>query len=664
MSAAWRSLLERLIETAERRDAAPSLVSPTETLSYAQLFDAALELSARLAPARGELVALALPKSHGLVTAWLACWLAGAAFSTLDPSLPEARARDILRRLAPRFVLRASGGAKCGAHAGEELWIDTAASASNPVEGVWSRARALPMPAPDALAYVCWTSGSTGSPKGATLEHRGLPHVIGDQVRAFELDESARCLWLLRPGFDASLSDVFTCLLAGGELHLAPGLDAGFTTEKLLESLKGRQITHVDLPPSLLPRIPVEKLPESLRCVVVGGEAPDPTAASDWARRVRLLNVYGPTECSICTSLLAWEPDFARPYIGEPLSAVKYRIGPADAARGELWIAGAQLMRGYFEAPELDAERFTELNGVRWYRTGDLVERTRRGPVFLGRTDRQLKLRGQLIAPEEVEAVLLGSGACERAHVTLHGERLVALIQGDAKQESRLLTTLRERLPRWMHPARFVFYRHLPETASGKLDGAALLAALDAEAATRASDAPRTLLEVVARRLGRADPQLSYFAQGGDSLGVLEVLCECEALGLEITPEALASERPLGDLESAGEMATTTPADALDRDARACLARIRPVSPQGSNLREVTLMTGATGFLGSKTLLDLLEIEAEQHYVALVRARDAAHARRRLEAACDAHSPGSFRRLGEGRVRCLVGDVALPDLGL
>lgn len=658
----WRSLPALLVDTAERHGAAPAIISPTETLTYSELFSQALALAEELEPARGGVVALALPKSAALVTAWLACWFAGAAFSTLDPSLPAARAREIVQRLRPRRVLRRSGGVDLGADVrGEHIWLGASTSAR---ADVWSAAHSIAQRRPEELAYVCWTSGSTGAPKGAMLEHRGLPHVIGDQVRAFELDSSARCLWLLRPGFDASLSDVFSCLLAGATLNIAPELESGLTPQALLATLAERRITHLDMPPSLLPKIPVEELPGSLRCVVIGGEAPDRAAAAAWAGRVRLLNVYGPTECTICTSLLPWEPTFARSYIGEPLSAVRYRVGEDDSDEGELWIGGAQLARGYWESPELDAQRFLERGGERWYRSGDRVGRDDVGLYFLGRCDRQLKWRGQLIAPEEVEAELVASGGCHRAHVALSGERLVAVVQAEAPEEARLRAHLEARLPRWMCPTHYVFVDNLPETTTGKLDVnalRALLASLESP-----SEEPTDLLGVVKAQLGRVDPHLSYFTQGGDSLGVLEVLSQCEALGLRFTPEQLASELPLAELEAqAGRVPDEADARFLERDARSFLQHVLDVDPHGSNSGgSWTLFTGATGFLGSRSLLSLLELDRERCYVALIRARDPHHALARLQAACDAHLPGAFAHLSAGRVRCLVGDIAAPRFGL
>ncbi|MEZ4374311.1 MAG: thioester reductase domain-containing protein [Polyangiaceae bacterium] len=511
---------------------------------------------------------------------------------------------------------------------------------------------------------MCWTSGSSGSPKGAMLEHRGLPRVIADQVRAFELDPSARSLWLLRPAFDASLSDVFSCLLAGGELHLAPELDSAFTQERLLRALGERGITHADLPPSLLPRIPADQLPSSLRCVIIGGEAPDFPSAAAWARKLTLINVYGPTECSICTSLLYWRPGYQRAYIGEPLSAVEYRVGAEDGDEGELWIAGEQLARGYWQAPELDARRFVEHAGKRWYRTGDRVRRDDAQLYFVGRVDRQLKWRGQLIAPEEVEAELVRSGACSRAYVGVHQDRLVAVVSADVSAEPALRDHLSERLPRWMHPTDYRFQLDLPETPSGKLDLSSLYTQVAANGEPQSP--PQDLLEIVRTQLGHVDPSKSYFAQGGDSLGVLEVLSQAESLGLRLKPEQLASDRPLGALQAGDAQSEDTASGAfLDADARACLDRVTTAIPRGnSGERSWTLVTGATGFLGARCLLSLLEQDPARCFVALVRAQNPEQARERLRAACDAHAPGAFAHLSGERLRCITGDVSRPDLGL
>src|SRR5690606_599448 len=293
-----------------------------------------------------------------------------------------------------------------------------------------------------------------------------------------------------------------------------------------------------------------------------GGEAPDLESVRRWSGRLRLVNVYGPTECTICTSMQLCDPELPRPWLGTPVPRTRYAIaphgnpptsrathglGPTGAAqarepeRGELLIAGPQLARGYWEQPELSQQRFVELSlndaaAERWYRTGDLVERHGDHLAFVGRIDRQLKLSGQLVAPEDVEAALLATQLVTRAQVSLEGKRLVARVEGSPSAEAELRRRLADLLPSWMLPHGYVFTVQLPTTVSGKLTPQG-----DAAKAPQPTAPEPLLLQLVRRQLGQVDATRSFFAQGGDSLGALELLVSCEARGVLLTPEALAS---------------------------------------------------------------------------------------------------------------------------
>ena len=295
------------------------------------------------------------------------------------------------------------------------------------------------------LAYVIYTSGTTGQPKGVAVEQRGLPALLHSQIEAFQLSAESRVLWMLSPAFDASISDVGTTLLSGAALHIeAP--DGALTTRSLtpaavLETLHRRGITHADLPPALVAQLDADEAPQSLKTIVIGGEPCPPAAVRSWARRCRVVNVYGPTEATVCTSLCVCDPErWERPLIGRPIDGVRYMIDAPVADRddpgatGELMISGPCLARGYVNQPDLTAARFVTMNGARWFRTGDRVRRDADVElVFLGRMDRQLKIRGYRIEPEEIEAAIRAMptvGQCavvaRQVSLSLTGRALVA----------------------------------------------------------------------------------------------------------------------------------------------------------------------------------------------------------------------------------------------
>ncbi len=340
---------------------------------------------------------------------------------------------------------------------------------------------------PARLAYVIYTSGSTGTPKGVLIEHRGIVNLLDAQVPLFGLRPGSRALFYLSTSFDASISDVGTALLSGATLcieppeRLRPGPD-------LIELLRIRQITHVDIPPAVLPLLDPETLPACLETVIIGGEPCPPEVVRRWARRVRVVNVYGPTEATVCTSLCLCDPNtWDAPLLGRPIPNVAYRIldesGVAvpQGTPGELCIGGFGLARGYLNRPELSARKFIVHEGERLYRTGDKVALRSDGEYqFLGRVDRQVKIRGLLIEPEEIEAQLLTHPQIQQAAVVKRPlgrqshKGLTAFVVARRGSSTPSVQGLRQHLarslPRWMLPQRFEFLSRLPLNAHGKVD--------------------------------------------------------------------------------------------------------------------------------------------------------------------------------------------------
>src|SRR5690606_1464903 len=215
-----------------------------------------------------------------------------------------------------------------------------------------------------------------------------------------------RALFYLSPTFDASVSDIGTALLSGAALCVEPGVRR--TPASMMALIRERGVTHLDLPPSVLATLDPGELPASVQTIVIGGEVCPADVVRRWASRVRLVNVYGPTEATICTSLGACDPEtWDRPLIGRPLPGIGYEVvdealDPVpQGTPGELLIDGVGLARGYLNDPELTRKRFPTLRGRRVYRTGDRVVLHHDGEFeFLGRIDRQIKLHGLRIEPE------------------------------------------------------------------------------------------------------------------------------------------------------------------------------------------------------------------------------------------------------------------------
>ncbi|MBW8849063.1 MAG: amino acid adenylation domain-containing protein, partial [Burkholderiales bacterium] len=365
------------------RPEATALVFEQECLSYAELNVRANQLAHHLVDlgvGPDTRVAICLPRSTEMVVALLATLKAGAAYVPLDPAYPAQRLAFMLEDCHPTVLVSRSDCAQAlPASVGVPL---LSLDAPHPA---WLLAPQhdplVPALTPAHLTYVIYTSGSTGLPKGVMVAHRGLCNLAQAQIRAFDVQPDSRVLQFASFSFDACISEVLMALLSGASLHVpAPSVLAG---EALAQFVAARRITHATLPPAVLAALAPPALPH-LRTLVLAGEASSAALVRPWARQLRLLNAYAPTETSVCASMhecLAGQ-DTAPP-IGQPIANTRIHLLDAwgqscpIGVAGELHIAGAGLARGYLNRPELTAERFVPdpfgAPGSRMYRSGDLA---------------------------------------------------------------------------------------------------------------------------------------------------------------------------------------------------------------------------------------------------------------------------------------------------
>lgn len=602
-------------------------------------------------------VALRIGKSADYIAAMLGCWYAGAAFVPVDPALPEARKEFILNDIKPEFTIDSI------------LKIDDDENVAPYDAG--------------GVAYVIYTSGSTGAPKGVVVTHAGLPNVLRQQIDAFDVRAGDRSLSLLSVSFDASVSDIGCALLSGAALVIETTARADVAAD-LAGVMARRGITHVDIAPSLLKVLSPADVPPSLRSIIIGGEVCPVETVRKWAGHLRLTNVYGPTEATICTSLGRCGTNWDRPLIGRALDGVIYRVvdeDMRDAESGELLIGGCQLAAGYWGRADLDAAKFVTLDGERFYRTGDRVTRHADGEMsFLGRVDRQVKIRGQLTEPEEVEAVIARHEDVTRAAVVVRRDaagraNLWCYYSGDAP-DAELVLYARRSLPEWMVPQGFTAVTDWPLTASGKIDAARLPLA---EAASGAFTPPRSVVErqlfdIWAEVLGHTafGVETPFFEAGGDSVDIIALSIAAERAGMRISPSAMGEhpsirmmaafvEGRANGMQEAGGMAAdilrrmaALPADIVD------LCRGARGAAQG----DAVFFTGATGFLGARLLHDLCHV-TNWRFICLVRAETAAQGMARIEKAMAAQSlvlGQEMRR--QGRIEVVCGDLEAPRFGL
>ncbi|WP_329585306.1 non-ribosomal peptide synthase/polyketide synthase [Kitasatospora sp. NBC_01250] len=463
-------------------------------LSYAELNARANRL-ARLLIACGAgpegFVALALPRSELMVVALLAVLKSGAAYLPVDPEYPADRIAYMLGDAAPALVVTVgavadrlpSGGRTVLVLDRADVVADLAAQNSTDVVDAERNASLLP----DHPAYLIYTSGSTGRPKGVVIAHRGIPGLAHAKVEWYVTTSESRVLQFSSLSFDSHVSEVWSALLGGGRLVVAP-LERMMPGEPLVELVAEQGITHIDLPPAGLAVMPEGSLPLG-GTLIVGGEASSPGLVERWFRGRRMINSYGPTEVTVCASMSDPMSGAAVPPIGRPVWNKRVfvldgglRLVPPGVV-GELYVAGEGLARGYLGRAGLSAERFVACPfgvGERMYRTGDLVRWGGDGQlVFLGRADSQVKVRGFRIELGEVEAAIDGLPGVAQAVVVLHegvgGERrLVAYVVSGSQTVVGLRVGLGRCLPDYMVPSAFVLVEALPLMPNGKVDRRAL----------------------------------------------------------------------------------------------------------------------------------------------------------------------------------------------
>jgi len=551
-------------------------------VTYRQLNARAVQL-AHVLMARGigagALVGVCLDRSVEMVAALVGILKIGAAYVPLDRSYPDERLAAILSQAHPAASV-CDGPLPPATAACAGIVVDLReadpplACDSIDVPGV--------RVAPTDLAYVLFTSGSTGVPKGVMMPHAAVCNHIEWMQRTFPIGPGDRVLHHTSIGFDVSVGEIFGTLAAGGTLVLAePGgqRDPAY----LARVIAAERVTVVDLVPRMLQAImdePAFDLCTSLRQVHCGAETLPPALACDFRSRsdATLLNFYGPTET--CIDVAVWRcapgPAPRTIPIGRPIANV--RIHLLDRERrlvpigqpGEIYVGGAALARGYLARPDLDAEAFVPNpidpeHSSRLYRTGDIGRYLPDGAIeFLGRRDRQIKVRGVRVELAEVESVLRQLPGIVDCIVHVHGgasadSRIVAYVESASASDRDVRQQLAARLPSFMLPDVVVPLPRLPRAPGGKIDMSALPEPVEHAAQPRTVDAPETQVEAVIAEafaavlsvpgVGRHD---SFFERGGHSLLAARLMSTLRAsLDVELPLRILFEHPSVASLASA-----------------------------------------------------------------------------------------------------------------
>lgn len=554
-------------------------------LTYRELAERSGRL-ARLLAERGagpeRFVAVAMQRSLELVVALVAVVRAGAAYIPVDPDYPAARIDFMLSDASPVLILTSEDAAETIPRTEiPTLLINEAQPTEGPVPFTAHQA--------DHPAYLIYTSGSTGRPKGAVVTHAAIVNRLLWMQDRFRLDDSDRVLQKTSASFDVSVWEFFWPLITGATLVVARP-DGHRDPSYLAELIRSADVTTVHFVPSMLAEFAtIEAAAEcsSLRRVICSGEALPPALAARFHRifDVPLYNLYGPTEAAVDVTAWQYQPNATTIAIGTPvwntqLYVLDSGLRPLPpGVFGDLYIAGAQLARGYHARRALSAERFVACPfgepGQRMYRTGDLARWNAAGELeFAGRADAQVKIRGFRIEPQEIEDTLTDHPGVLRAAISARTGRddeglpqLVAYVVplDSSRTENWDLHTgfdnadlrgfVAERLPPHMVPSVFVVLDRLPLSANGKLDRASLPVPEFTPREHRAPHTPeeRLLAAAYAEVLGidQIGVDDDFFTLGGDSIRAIQVVARARTGGLEFSPRAVFECRTVASLARA-----------------------------------------------------------------------------------------------------------------
>jgi amino acid adenylation domain-containing protein len=560
-----KTIVDLFVERAKENPEAAALGHAGEQLSYGELERRSNQLAHFLELLKvgpETLVAVCVERSLEMAASMLAVLKAGGAYVPLDPGYPEERLRWMVEQAGARVVLTEEKFA--GRLSGTQSEIVCLDREHARISQQSAETPAV-LSGPQNLAYMIYTSGSSGTPKGVMVQHGSLMNLTAWHREVYQVKPEDRAAQTAATGFDACTWEIWPYLASGASVHVVDQ-NTRSSPSQLVEWMEKERITIAFLVTPLAEAVLAEigegrRVPH-LRALLTGGDrlSSAPGANSGF----EFFNHYGPTENTVVATATRIEPGESRdPAMGRPITNTQSYVLDSNlqqapsGAPGELYVAGESLARGYLNHPELTAEKFlpnpfsADL-GARMYRTGDRVRFRHDGNLeFLGRIDDQVKIRGFRVEPQEVEAVLRQCAGIREAVVVAREDqnsqkRLVAYVVADperAPDATEMRNHLKKNLPEYMVPGAFVLLPQLPLSANGKVDRRALPAPEKEPAGAESAYAPcRTELEQSIAKIWQDLLQLSkiglddnFFDLGGHSLLVIKMRSELQKLNLDLS---------------------------------------------------------------------------------------------------------------------------------
>ena len=625
-----------------------------------------------------QVVSILINRSEWMVVASLAALKAGCAYQPLDPSYPAERLNFMMKD-ASASLLIADPDLRPIVNEYEGPVLLTKELEKCQISNVQSPISNIN---PSDLFILLYTSGSTGVPKGCQLEHRNLVAFCHWYHRYYDLHAGDKVAAYASYGFDANMMDMYPALTCGAAVYII-GEDIRLNLPDLNHYFEAEGITHSFMTTQVGYQFAQNCDNHSLKHLSVGGEK---LATIAPPANYLLHNAYGPTECTIFTTTYPIHEQEKNIPIGKPLDNFRLFIVDKDlhrvpvGATGELLVSGPQVSRGYLNRPDKTAETYIDWNGLRCYRTGDVVRYLEDGNIqFVGRQDGQVKIRGFRIELKEVEAVIREYPGIKDATVQAFdypngGKFIAAYIVSDTKIDIQALNAfIRDRKPPYMVPASTMQIDVIPLNQNQKVNKRALpvpqLTDTDRDYVAPTNDNEKLFCDIFAAilnqdKIGTTD---NFFELGGTSLMVTRVIIEADKAGKHVaygdifthpTPRLLAQFLS-GDLLTTDHGADEAEEAAFDYSGiDAILQRNNLETFLRGERQELgnVLLTGATGYLGIHVLRELIDSDAKT-ITCLVRGKDQHDAQRRLRNLLFYYFNRRFDELFGSRLFVVNGDV-------
>ncbi|KDM91763.1 hypothetical protein EA58_09635 [Photobacterium galatheae] len=709
-------VVSQIMAQAERTPAAIAVEAGEQHLSYQALIRQAGQLGSRLLAhhiGEGNLVAISLPRSRAMSIAMLAVLGCGAAYLPIDPAMPSARKQRLLEDSGADLLICHDDSAGAGITC---LHVDEAAVEgaeaellSSPVGLAWP-VRTI---ATQATAYVNYTSGTTGNPKGVRISHGNLAHYCRAAQQHYRITPADKVLQTSSFSFDACVEEHFMALIHGATVVYRDDLMlAGWT--HFNDFIRRHQVTVAGLPTAVWNELCADadleavRPASSLRLMILGGEALLAHQLRRWktavGESIQLLNTYGPTETTIVATIFDtahWDEGHTVP-IGRPLASHRCyvldesgRVVP-DGVTGELCIAGPSVAQGYLDPAETE-KAFIEqaiLPGLnkRCYCTGDRVRLRPDGEIeYLGRQDDQIKLRGYRIELAEIESVISQHASVHQTRVIVHddplrGKLLLAYVvcqDGNTqaiRSDDDLWRLIRAELPEYMRPARLIAIDRIPLTVHGKLDRNGLpVPEFDEEtdqghlAATTPTEATLHVIWCDLFQRERISMDAGFFELGGHSLFGVKLIARIkDQMAVELSIRDLFERSTIRELAASIDNNQQTQPEWIDlavemaaqgdvkisgipAEARVSLA------VDATEIHQV-LLTGSTGFIGAFLLHEVLETLPSARVCCLVRADNEQTGQQRIMANLTRY--GLWHPDYTARLQVIPADLSQPNAGM